>query len=570
MRLLSVQNALLFRFRLIIPAFWSIFFPVKKNLEIGLGLFDGTSIDEVKSIIAHEFGHFSQNSMKVGSTVYVANTVLHNLVYAEDFWDRFLDKWCMVDTRIIRFFGVLTRGLANTIKRLTFAVYKSVQKGYLKLSRYMEYDADNMACRCAGVNNFISAMCKIDVLSNKDNLYNLLMNSLMEEKKIVSDYFIGKQIMYELIPYKDLPVLQHDVRLTEPIRTYNIRSKVKIKDIWSSHPSLEDRLENAKRQYNIVDDSVEAEPSWSLIPSRISEKVSTNFTSLIRKNVEEPIFYISASQLKEWMQKEIQENFMDERLRPFFKNISEFDVDKVVDVPKESPFTEINARKIAEFVTCVEDWKILNQVKDGHVEADEIQVDGVIYSKKHLPLEKFRIELDSLHDEIINIYSAIYAYVSDKCEETKKALFRLGFVAIFYARDIRIKLLPTLFMHRDQLYNELSKATRRDEDEQEQLCTDVRAYENHLKKVISELDLEWIANTFIDKEYVNRLENYIKEVHNPRSYIDIEEINTMFQISDSLDTMVTTIENSARNLLCDITKEVLDQLETKIGGSLTI
>ena len=81
-----------------IQTFGVFFFPIKKNLEIGLGLSDGTSVEEVKSIIAHEFGHFSQNSMKVGSTVYVTNTVLHDLIYAEDFWDRFVDKWCLSDT----------------------------------------------------------------------------------------------------------------------------------------------------------------------------------------------------------------------------------------------------------------------------------------------------------------------------------------------------------------------------------------------------------------------------------------------------------------------------------------
>ena len=68
-------------------SFWSIIFPVRKNLEIGLGLFEGTSTEELKSILAHEFGHFSQNSMKVGSTVYVTNSVLSDLIYGEDWWD---------------------------------------------------------------------------------------------------------------------------------------------------------------------------------------------------------------------------------------------------------------------------------------------------------------------------------------------------------------------------------------------------------------------------------------------------------------------------------------------------
>lgn len=540
-------------------SFWSIFFPIKKNLEIGLGLFDGTSVEEVKSIIAHEFGHFSQNSMKVGSTVYVTNTVLHDLIYAEDFWDRFVDKWCLSDTGVIRFFGVLTRGLTNIIKRLTFYVYKFVQKGYLKLSRYMEYDADNIACQCVGSDNFVSAMCKIDSLSNKDGLYKHLLSNLIDEKKIVANYFIGKRIVANIIPNKDMPVLQYDEQLIKPIRTFEIESRVKVEDVWSSHPSLEDRLDNARAQHCPATVSGNPIPAWSLIPDVILERVSTNYTSFIRKNVDGEISYISDEQLKEWMQKEVSENFMDDRLRPFFgKNIIQFDVDKEVEMPTESPLTESNARKIAEFSALLNDWSILNQVNLGQIEAREVLVDGKVYSKKKLPIESFRIELDILHEQVVNIYNDIYAYIGSKCEEEQKAYFRLGFVAVFYARHIRNELLPSLFEHRDNLYNELSRVTRRDEDEYSQLCSYVRDYEAHLKKVVSELDLDWMAHTFISEEYINNLKEYTKEEHNSRVSINTDAINTMFQITDSLDNVANTIEGAARRLICDITKKIID------------
>jgi Zn-dependent protease with chaperone function len=540
-------------------SFWSIFFPIKKNLEIGLGLFDGTSVEEVKSIIAHEFGHFSQNSMKVGSTVYVTNTVLHDLIYAEDFWDRFVDKWCLSDTGVIRFFGVLTRGLTNIIKRLTFYVYKFVQKGYLKLSRYMEYDADNIACQCVGSDNFVSAMCKIDSLSNKDGLYKHLLSNLIDEKKIVANYFIGKRIVANIIPNKDMPVLQYDEQLIKPIRTFEIESRVKVEDVWSSHPSLEDRLDNARAQHCPATVSENLIPAWSLIPDVILERVSTNYTSFIRKNVDGEISYISDEQLKEWMQKEVSENFMDDRLRPFFgKNIIQFDVDKEVEMPTESPLTESNARKIAEFSALLNDWSILNQVNLGEIEAREVLVDGKVYSKKKFPIESFRIELDILHEQVVNIYNDIYAYIGSKCEEEQKAHFRLGFVAVFYARHIRNELLPSLFEHRDNLYNELSRVTRRDEDEYSQLCSYVRDYEAHLKKVVSELDLDWMAHTFISEEYINNLKEYTKEEHNSRVSINTDAINTMFQITDSLDNVANTIEGAARRLICDITKKIID------------
>ena len=78
------------------------------------------------------------------------------------------------------------------------------------------------------------------------------------------------------------------------------------------------------------------------------------------------------------------------------------------------------------------------------------------------------------------------------------------------ARHIRNELLPSLFEHRDNLYNELSRVTRRDEDEYSQLCSYVRDYEAHLKKVVSELDLDRMAHTFISEEYINKFKGIYK------------------------------------------------------------
>ena len=58
-------------------------------------------------------------------------------------------------------------------------------------------------------------------------------------------------------------------------------------------------------------------------------------------------------------------------------------------MPTESPLTESNARKIAEFSALLNDWSILNQVNLGQIEAREVLVDGKVYSKKKLPIESF-------------------------------------------------------------------------------------------------------------------------------------------------------------------------------------
>src|SRR5947209_1111991 len=53
----------------------SLFWPTHKNLLIGLGLVNVLNLSEFKAVLAHEFGHFSQSSMKLGSYVYMANHV---------------------------------------------------------------------------------------------------------------------------------------------------------------------------------------------------------------------------------------------------------------------------------------------------------------------------------------------------------------------------------------------------------------------------------------------------------------------------------------------------------------
>ena len=96
-------------------SFWSLFLPVQKNLEIGLGLVNSLNLSEFKAVMAHEFGHFSQRSMKLGSYVYVVNRVIYNLVYDRDGWDRLLDKWADAGG-FWSYFAVLTRLLANLVR----------------------------------------------------------------------------------------------------------------------------------------------------------------------------------------------------------------------------------------------------------------------------------------------------------------------------------------------------------------------------------------------------------------------------------------------------------------------
>src|SRR5947209_11980035 len=53
-----------------------LFFPGRKNLLIGLGLANVVNLTEFKAVLAHEFGHFSQRSMRLGVYVYAAMSLI--------------------------------------------------------------------------------------------------------------------------------------------------------------------------------------------------------------------------------------------------------------------------------------------------------------------------------------------------------------------------------------------------------------------------------------------------------------------------------------------------------------
>lgn len=542
-------------------SFWSIFFPVKKNLEIGLGLFDGMSVDEVKSVLAHEFGHFSQNSMKIGSTVYVTNTVLYNLINTNDFWDKWLDKWCMSNTGIIRYFGVFTRKMTNGIKRITFGVFKFVQKGYLKLSRYMEYDADNIACSCVGSKTFISALCKIEVLSEKDNLYQQFLRSLIDEKQIISNYFIGKNIVAGLLPYKkDMPNFNFDECLASPVKTHNVQSKIKMEDVWASHPSLDDRIRNALLSANEVADTVNVRSAWALIPESISEKVSSHFMTLIKNASTEAVLNcITENAFSKWVKKKVNENFMDERLRPFFdRSIFQFDLESEALVVPEYPFTEENAQKITELIVGIEDWETLNQIKTGEIKVREVQYDGKVYKRKKLPIDVLKAQLDSMLEDVRKIDHHIYCYISGKCNEGQRITLKGAYLRVFYAEYLNQDndWLPSLMSHRDNLVQELNRATRRDKEEYNQLCTLVRDYEQHLRSVISNLDYS-LLSAIVEDEYIQQLVDYSNEEHNSRYSISVDKISEMFHITDAVNALVEHLLNRSKRVICGIAKSTL-------------
>ncbi len=515
-------------------SFWSIFFPVRKNIEIGLGLFEGTSVEEVKSVLAHEFGHFSQKSMKVGSTVYVTNSVLYNLIYEEDWWDRLLDKWQRSDTSIFRWFGHITRALTNGIKKLNFRMYRFVQKAYLKLSRQMEFDADNISCSTVGKEAFISAMCKIDVLSDEDSAYRDYVNALLRENRIIGNYFTGRRVADGLNPDNCLPTLKYDVPMTMPYNNVKAPSRIEVKNVWASHPSLKERLANAAASGYSRSISSPI-PSWSLVPDCIQKKVSDKLFSLIQQDPEHPLTIIDDNEFSSWTEQYISENYVPLDLRPFLsREITTFDRD-ALPIVNDSPLTEANAQTLSDYETAKNDMTILQGVLDGSISAKEISYGGTIYKKKQIPIEEHKAYLEGLAEKAKRIDASIYKYLIDNTSENDRDALMWAYDSVFYVKTFYPELVE-MQQKRDRLYEELTRPTRRDQDDYDRLCNYVADFEQYCRGIIKKSHWNLLV-VEVGDESKNQMLTFAEKAHNTPTSINIDEINTLFKVIDVLVNM---------------------------------
>lgn len=241
-------------------SFWSMFLPVRKNLHIGMGLVNASTEQELKGILAHEFGHFSQRSMKVGSYVYNVNRIIYNLLYENTPFDEFMGKvgnshYLMQLTVFVA--RLIIKGFQGILK----ALYGYLNTSYMALSREMEFHADAVAAQIVGSETLIASLSRMDLADNAyASTFGFLNKEYGQDYKILNFFTLNAFVLgyYGKINKMEFkgrfPVVSE-----EELNKYN-KSRLNIKDQWASHPTMEERIAKIGKR-NIPEkeeDSVEA------------------------------------------------------------------------------------------------------------------------------------------------------------------------------------------------------------------------------------------------------------------------------------------------------------------------
>jgi Zn-dependent protease with chaperone function len=261
-------NAGVFYPRSLLTLFW----PVRKNLVVGLGLVNVLNLTELKAVLAHEFGHFAQSSMRLGRYVYVANQVMHDMVFGRDFWDRAINKWCEIDIRL-SFPAWGLKLVVWMLRKVLSGAFKGINLLNQALSREMEFDADLNAVRLTGSDALIAALWKVERGSIAWNMAADELGSVAMHGTFSDDLFYHQRRALERLSQladKDPkarerhPSLFKDYRPGTEIHFTEVEEHAG--DMWSTHPPNREREINAKRDYlGLTEDPRTA---WNLVQNK--------------------------------------------------------------------------------------------------------------------------------------------------------------------------------------------------------------------------------------------------------------------------------------------------------------
>ena len=263
-------------------SFWSMFLPIRKNLQIGLGLVNSINVSEFKAVMAHEFGHFSQRSMKLGSFVYNVNRIIHNMLFQNSGYSDALGKFASAGN-IFAFFASLTAWIARGIQYVLRQMYGLINTRYMSLSREMEFHADAVAASVSGSESLVTALRRIELASAGYTITLQKCDALFREKKISGNIYLNQRSVmkrlakeYKLNEEHGLPII------TKEFHTSHNTSRVNYKDQWASHPTTDDREQHL--QHLAVVAEIVSQPAWELFQDR--EALQTALTKKVYEAVE--------------------------------------------------------------------------------------------------------------------------------------------------------------------------------------------------------------------------------------------------------------------------------------------
>jgi hypothetical protein len=295
---------------------------------------------------------------------------------------------------VFGFFAVVTFKMISVVRFILGKAYNLINLFYMSLSRAMEYHADLVAVSVAGSLPMKNALRRIELSAVA---YELCMNHLQaqaEKEKYTQNIYLNHQAAISHLCRENrirqngyLPVIEDKDMLK-----HTGRSRVRIKDQWASHPSMDEREANIEKYPLEV--TVQEDSPWRLFgqPHTLQETMSRHMYNLLLPDKTE-LAPESAESIQKLIDASIEESKLDSRYNGYYDNrsIEYFDVEQTVAgisgsqvyfTTEADLFSDDVVQKIELLHNNTHDLQTLRKITTGNIEASFFEFDNIKYKSR--------------------------------------------------------------------------------------------------------------------------------------------------------------------------------------------
>jgi Zn-dependent protease with chaperone function len=367
----------------------SMFLPVKKNLNIGLGLVNSVNKSELKAILAHEFGHFSQRSMKIGSYVYNVNRIIHNLLYDNGSYEEMIRSWSGL-SNYISIFVMMAVKVVKGIQWCLSKMYHLVNLQYMNLSRAMEFHADEVAASVAGSQPLITSLMRISLAEHSyGEVLRFYGNHIQDGYRTENIYPLQREVMFFQAEEHAVNIAHGLPLVTVDHTTHFNKSKLVIRNQWASHPETEERVANLNRVNMPCNDFDESPASRLFYDIAIPQKELTthlfsgvNYNNVETKNIDDSTFlnlYVEEYRNNNFPKG--YESFYDYH-NPHIFDLEQVSLSKTPCNSLGAVFTPALGEFAADTHALKQDAQVLRKIENKEIKIKSFDYDGQKYSYK--------------------------------------------------------------------------------------------------------------------------------------------------------------------------------------------
>lgn len=545
-------------------SFWSMFFPIRKNLQIGVGLMNSVNVSEFKAIVAHEFGHFSQKSMAIGSYVYTINRVIYNMLYDNTSLEKLAQSWNNVSSTFsifIQFAFRIVEGIQWVLKKM----YHVVNLSYMALSREMEFGADKVAAMITGSESAITALQRLDIAAGSFNNVIDYYNGRFEEAVCTKDIYAQHRFVYTFL------ALRYNIRLMEglpmpteeDLKRYN-KSKLIIKDSWASHPDTEDRVERL-RALNIPPKLQDKRLAITLLkdPQKTTAEITEKIFSVAEYKSE-----VKMIDLLEF-ERSYGQKFEDASFPPLYNGyfdyrglITNAEASNVTLTNMKDLFSDAVMNKVYTLTALKNDLVTLKEINKGGIKIKKFVYDSLNFKSDDCPdlISRVNTELEQLEQELAEHDQKIY--LSFKANAMEKGL-QDKFSALFDT----LKLIDNNYPEQVKLYTDMLRGIDFTNhttpfDEIETNLKKFAELEEKLKAQIREILNDTKYNAHVSEKNRDVFETYLKAelVYFTRPGYNTENL---LMLSKVMEGYFETVDHGYFRLK----KEILNFMASLFSGS---